>query len=348
MKREQPGIIKVKTSHSHTSSVYTGEKLENVSAYLPEAKLVVITDRNVHKFYREYFPGAEPVVLPPGEKTKSPRTMKRLYAELISRGVDRSTFILGIGGGVVCDITGFAASTYMRGCKFGFVSTSLLSQVDASTGGKNGINFSGAKNIVGVFSQPEFVICDVALLKTLPEREFRGGLGELLKHGLLAGGGLFRFIEENYKALLSRDENALRHAVRESVKFKAGVVERDERETGLRRILNLGHTIGHAVESTTGLTHGEAVVSGIEQTVRWCVAQSLMKEDEFSRILKLIENLGLRRSVRINRKKALRKIEHDKKRDGEIINYVFLEGIGKPVVKKIKITDAAAILREKI
>ena len=182
---------------SGTSTILVGEQLRNLAAHLPAVKVVIITDRNVERYYADRFPPAAVISLAPGEASKSLATVETIYGRLLELEADRTSFIVGIGGGVVCDIAGFAAATFMRGLRCGYVATSLLAQVDASVGGKNGVNFGGYKNLVGTFSQPQFVICDPLLLKTLPEKEILCGLAEVVKHALIRDADLFGYLEKN-------------------------------------------------------------------------------------------------------------------------------------------------------
>ena len=173
------------------SNIYIGESLQNVEEYLPKGKTIIITDENVKNHYLSDFPDCPVITISTGESIKTLATVESIYRQLINLDVDRQTFILAIGGGIVCDIAGFVASTFQRGLRFGFVSTSLLSQVDASVGGKNGVNFDSYKNMVGVFMQPEFVICDIKLLNTLPKEEVANGFAEIVKHALIEDYSMF-------------------------------------------------------------------------------------------------------------------------------------------------------------
>ena len=181
------------------SKIVIGESLGNLSEYIPAPKMAIITDTHVRNYYYKNFPDCEVIEIGTGEKIKNLDTVQTIYRKLLEIEADRSSFIVGIGGGIVCDITGFVASTYLRGVKFGFVPSTLLSQVDAAVGGKNGVNFGGYKNIVGVFNQPEFVICDLNLLKTLPEREILCGYAEIVKHAAIGDDALFLYLEDHYK-----------------------------------------------------------------------------------------------------------------------------------------------------
>jgi len=187
------------------SEIYFNLSLEQLKEKIKPEETVIITDKNVHKLYGERFPECPVIVLPSGEKEKSFSTIESIIERLLQLEVDRSHFLLGIGGGVVCDITGFVASIYMRGIQFGFVSTSLLSQIDASTGGKNGVNIGGFKNVAGCFNQPSFVVCDPKLLITLPHEEYLSGLGELVKYALIKDKQLFELLENNIGLINNRD-----------------------------------------------------------------------------------------------------------------------------------------------
>ena len=220
------------------SVILIGEQLENLPKYLPVKMPIVITDTEVKRQWGHLFPPGAVFTIDTGEDVKTLDTVSALYDKLLGLGADRSSFIVGIGGGIVCDIAGFVASTYMRGIRFGFVSTTLLSQVDASVGGKNGVNFGGYKNIVGVFNQPEFVICDQKLLKTLPDREFQYGFAEIVKHGAIADEELFVYLEQNWSRALAHDPEVIERLVYDSVIIKSTIVKRDATEQGDRRKLN--------------------------------------------------------------------------------------------------------------
>jgi 3-dehydroquinate synthase len=234
---------------SGSSQLLVGESIDNLSRYIEPLRTIIITDKTVQGLYQDRFPDCPVIAMDQGEKIKTLETVKDLYGRLVELEADRSAFILAIGGGIVCDVAGFVASTYMRGIHFGFVSTTLLAQVDASVGGKNGVNFGGYKNMVGVFNQPEFVVCDLAMLKTLPVREILCGYAEIIKHGAIADARMLDFLETHRDAALDLDQAIVAFLVYRSVEIKAGVVTRDERERGERRKLNFGHTFGHAIES---------------------------------------------------------------------------------------------------
>ena len=326
------------------SQIFFGESLENVSDYLP-SKVVILTDQNVLRLYGHLFPKHPIVVVEPGEDSKSLDTLHYVYESLIQFQVDRSFFLLGIGGGVICDLAGFAASTFMRGIPFGFVSTTLLSQVDASLGGKNGINVSGIKNLIGVFNQPRFVICDFKLLKTLPPEEIRSGFGELLKAALIQDPALFSDMESLGKEMFHLDSELLKNLVYRSVSVKKNIVELDEREAGMRRLLNYGHTFGHPIEMIHGITHGEAICHGMLIANHIAVEEGILDLPEALRITKVIDDLGLVGEKVLNKTEILREIRSDKKREQDQIHFVLLECIGRSRLWTCDMTQLDRYLR---
>jgi 3-dehydroquinate synthase len=234
--------------------------------------------------------------LPDGEQYKNGATLNQIYDALVDAALDRGSFIVALGGGVIGDMAGFAAASYLRGIPFVQVPTTLLSQVDSSVGGKTGINHPRGKNLIGAFYQPRAVLIDVATLDTLPDREYRAGLGEIVKYGAVLDPDFFSFLEENSQLLLSRDKEALIRAVARSCSIKGHVVEQDEREGGVRAVLNYGHTLGHAVETLTGYTrylHGEAVAIGMVQAARISQHHGYCSEADRHRIESLIAALEL-------------------------------------------------------
>lgn len=236
------------------------------------------------------------ILIPDGEKYKNLGSMELIYKELLTARLDRRSVLLALGGGVIGDITGFAASTYMRGIDFIQVPTTLLAQVDSSVGGKTGVNHALGKNMIGAFWQPRLVWVDLDTLASLPRRELLAGLAEVIKYGVIWDEGLFRFLERNRDRILGLDRAALAHIIGRSCRIKAEVVSRDERESGLRAILNFGHTIGHAVETVTGYRrylHGEAVAIGMYQEALLGRGLGLIGEAETERIRRLIESYGL-------------------------------------------------------
>jgi 3-dehydroquinate synthase len=330
--------ITIKTDTAE-SNIFIGEKLKNLSSYIPENKVVIITDQNIIKHYKDLIPDLPTVIIGQGEKIKTLDTINMIFEKFLKFEVDRSWYVLVIGGGIVCDIAGFAASIYMRGLNFGFVSTTLLSQVDASVGGKNGVNFKGYKNMVGVFNQPEFVMCDLNMLKTLERMEFLSGFAEIVKAAVIKNNNLFTYLENNYKKALDYNIDVLKKIVYESVFIKSEVVKKDEKEKGERRKLNFGHTFAHSFEKHLGITHGQAVSIGMVLAASLSQKYGLIEESDVTRIKNLLINLSLPVKTDFNSNKILSGIKKDKKREGEHIHLVLLNKIGNAVIRKVTIQE---------
>ena len=321
------------------SEILVGERWDAVSGLLPEKGVIIITDDNVSRLYGDKFPKIPVFSLSPGEESKKLEVIEYLAEQLLLAGIDRSGFVLAVGGGVVCDIAGFLASVYMRGIRCGYVSSTLLSQVDASTGGKNGVNLGGTKNIIGTIRQPEFVICDPEMLQTLPEHDYLSGLAELIKTAVIGDKELFDLIEKSFEKIMSRDTDLLAILVAKSVRFKGLVVSEDEKETGLRRILNFGHTFGHAIEMQKGVRHGFAVASGMVLATEFSFKRRYINLVEKQRIIRLLERFKLLTELDLTGNQMEELVLHDKKKTGTEIHFVFTQGIGKAIVEKIPVDD---------
>lgn len=319
-------IVKI----SDNSTLYIGRVADLLDSVLPKGRVIVITDVNIDRLYPDLVHRYEHIVIGSGEAIKSLHTVEMIYDRLRAMGADRSTFLLGIGGGIVTDIAGFVAATYMRGVEFGFISTSLLGQVDASIGGKNGVNVADYKNMVGTFLQPRFVISDVEMLRTLPRREFRAGMAEAVKSAIVGDAELFAHIEEHAGDALYSDVELLKRVVYGSVAVKSAIVAEDEREAGRRRVLNLGHTIAHAIEkSTHELNHGEAVAVGISMISHASVRMGIMVEECAERIDAVLQRLGFELRLPIPLSAVLREVRYDKKKRDNILRVVIPESIGR-------------------
>jgi 3-dehydroquinate synthase len=308
-------------------------------------RCAIVTDTNVgRKFAKPVYEslvkaGFEPVLItvPAGETAKSLKSVHSCYDQLAAHRLERKSFIVALGGGVVGDLAGFVAATYLRGIDFVQVPTTLLAQVDSSVGGKTGVNLRAGKNLVGAFYQPRLVLCDLDTLRTLPEREFRAGLAEVIKYGIIADANLFEQLERDLPKLLKRDPETLAAVVARCCEIKAEVVGQDETESGLRAILNFGHTIGHAIENSSGygkFLHGEAISIG--QVVAAKLSQEILglSESDDGRIENLFVRAGLPVKIKLNmaqRKKLFAAMKLDKKVSGGEIKFVLVEKIGKVV-----------------
>lgn len=336
--------IIIRTQNSD-SEIRVGEEWQKVSELLPDRGVVIITDENVSRLYKDDFPSFPVLTVPAGEESKTIRMVSDLGTRLLEAGIDRSGFILAIGGGVVCDLAGFLAAVYMRGIGCGYVSTTLLSQVDASTGGKNGVNLGGVKNIIGTIRQPEFVICDPGMLATLPEDEFLSGLAELIKTAIIGDKGLFDLIEQHKDDILERNSELLEILISRAVRFKAAVVSEDETEKGLRRILNFGHTFGHAIEMERKLKHGFAVAAGMELAACYSFENGICNREDMERIINILRLFNLTDHITIPAENMQKLIMHDKKKSGDEINFVFTCGPGNAVVRKVPATETIDFYR---
>lgn len=331
------------------SKVVVGDAMPLLEGLLEGRRPVIITDPNIAKAYPGLTERYPHVIIGLGETHKTLETVGDIYRELLALGVDRGSYLVGIGGGIVTDITGFVASTYMRGVAgFGFVATSLLAQVDASVGGKNGVNLDGYKNIVGVFNQPDFVLCDQGMLATLPERELRAGLAEVIKCGLIRDKALFELFENHTFESFTGDAALLHRAIVASVELKAAVVAADETEQGERKLLNLGHTFAHAVEKCTGrYLHGEAVGIGLCIAAGLSHKLGLLTVSEKERIIAVVAAMGLPVSVAadtgVTPAQLLAAVASDKKREAAQIDFVLMEGIGKAVRRRMQLTKLDAL-----
>lgn len=317
------------------SIILIGARLGELKGLVSGNKVAIITDTNVRHHYIGKFPPWEVIEIGVGEKHKTLDTVRYIYGRLSELELDRFSFIVGIGGGMVCDVAGFAASTYLRGIRFGFVPSTLLAQVDAGVGGKTGVNFDGYKNVVGLFSQPDFVLCDTEFLKTLPHKEILCGLAEVVKHAAIGDPVLFSYLEEHCRNMFKPASWVMEKIVHDSLLIKLAVVNRDEREEGERRKLNFGHTLGHAIEKATGASHGDAVSVGMVAASLLSENKGYLSREDRERIENLLRKLRLPTRFRFNRKEVLEALRKDKKRYGEGVDFVFLEGIGRAVVEKI-------------
>jgi 3-dehydroquinate synthase len=328
----------------HGSRILIGEAAANVHKYLPPACVVVITDSNVRRHYGALCGAFPTITIEAGEPHKTLATIDYITSELVRLEADRKTFILGVGGGIVCDVAGFAASVFMRGLPFGFVSTSLLSQVDASVGGKNGVNYRGYKNMLGVFAQPQLVICDPLSMATLPQKEFVAGFAEIVKAAMIANATLFDYIEKNAEKALRKDPQTLEQLVYKSVKIKADIVAVDEREQGERRKLNLGHTFAHAIEKNTTLTHGEAVSVGLCKASQVAVTLGLMSAVELQRVENVLQRLALPTTVNIPGAALYAAMRKDKKKSGDAIHLVLPVGIGRCEIREVSLATLSSLV----
>jgi len=320
------------------SQIYVGRKMDELDQMIPP-NAIIITDRNVDAIYGRLWEKRHKIVIGMGEKNKTLATIDYIFSRLLDFGVDRSGFLVGVGGGIVCDIAGFAASTYLRGINFAFVPTTLLAQVDAAIGGKNGVNFKGFKNMIGTFNQPEFILSDPFALQTLPSEELHNGFAEIIKHALIADAGLFGFLQDHSSALLDLQPEAINHLIVRSVEIKSAIVNRDEREKGERRKLNLGHTFGHAIEKVAGISHGKAVSIGMVMASKIALQKGYITQGQLSEIVALLQRVGLPVEIPVGATDLIDAIYMDKKRENDFVHFILPKGIGQVLIEKITIHE---------
>jgi 3-dehydroquinate synthase len=325
---------------------YLGDSIDNLHEYVSPDRVVIIMDENVERLHGSKLSAWKKLVVTSGEAAKEINVFTELIEGLTKLEADRKTMLIGIGGGVVTDLTGFAASVYMRGAPFAFVPTTLLAQVDASIGGKNGINFRQYKNMLGTIRQPEFILFDYQLLSTLPEEEWISGLAEVIKYGCIMDADLFHYLEENRIAILNREQQAVSLLIGKCVKHKSDIVKADEFEMNQRRWLNFGHTIGHPVEKLEKIAHGKAVSIGMVAAAKLSEKMVHLDNKSTARLIRLLNDYHLPVIITCSREEIYNLFKLDKKREKDFIHFVLLEQLGKAVIKPVLLDDLKTMLFE--
>jgi 3-dehydroquinate synthase len=305
---------------------------------------ILITDENIFAKQSEKFTGWKTIVIKAGEAYKNQQAVDEIINQLIEMNADRQSFIIGVGGGVVTDIAGYAASVYMRGIKFAFAPTSILGMVDASIGGKNGVDVGVYKNLVGVIRHPEFLLYDFSFLETLPEEEWINGFAEIIKHACIRDENMFHLLEEKNLQDFKFSKENIGRLIEQNVDIKYNVVASDEYETGERKLLNFGHTIGHAIENTAKLPHGSAVSIGMVAACLISEKINGFSKDGTESVKRLISKYNLPIAFDIDKEKTWDILLHDKKKSGTDMNFVVLDEIGKASIKKIPLTHLHEII----
>jgi len=325
---------RVAFKNSHTD-IYFDTSLVLLDSIVNKEKTVVITDENIYSCLSQKLQGYKVIRIQPGEEHKTQATIDKIINELLDMDVDKSYYLVGLGGGVVTDITGFVASVYKRGIGFGYVPTTLLGMVDAAVGGKNGIDVGIYKNVLGTISQPAFLLYDYNLLKTLPEQEWINGFAEIIKHAVILDAKLFETLENHVVDDYRKNHVLLGQLIQKNVEIKLSIVTEDENEMGRRKLLNFGHTFGHAIENIYKLPHGFAVAIGMVIAAYISEKQTGFKKS--SRLVRLIRDYKLPAYMEVDFEKAIENMRADKKRINNKIHFILLEKIGKSVVKEMDI-----------
>ena len=326
-----------KTVRFSNSSVdyYFAEGFSTLGQIVDTSNAIIITDENIFSHHEKKFKGWNTIVLKPGEEYKVQSTVDAVIEQLIEMQADRKTTLIGVGGGVITDLTGYVASVYMRGIRFGFVPTTILAMVDASIGGKNGIDVGLYKNMVGVIRQPSFILHDLVFLNSLPENEWRNGFAEIIKHACIKNANMFKELEANNLKVYQRKKTLLCELIQKNALLKTKVVQADEFEKGERKLLNFGHTLGHALENQYELSHGEAISIGM--TYASVLSSKMAGFENEERLIGLLEKYGLPTFAQFDKDKAISILKMDKKRNKESIDFILLEKIGKAVIQPIPI-----------
>ncbi|MGH2552902.1 MAG: 3-dehydroquinate synthase [Chitinophagaceae bacterium] len=307
------------------------------------ASTILITDENVYKAHVNRFKTWNAIILKPGEEFKVQETVDAVIDKLIEMNADRSTTLVGVGGGVISDITGYVASVFMRGLKFGFVPTTVLSMVDASIGGKNGIDVGMYKNMVGTIRQPAFILDDMRFLNTLPQLEWENGFAEIIKHASIKDAKMFDALEKRSLKFYQAKRKSIYQLVRQNAALKSKIVLSDEFEKGDRKLLNFGHTLGHALEMQYELLHGQAISIGMTYACK--ISEQLCSFNQTDRVVSLLEKYNLPTYSTFDKQKIFNMLKMDKKRERKEMNYVLLEKIGKGVVKSISMKQLEKIIQ---
>lgn len=333
------------TTTSGKTDIAVGEQLSDGLTGLDTAPVLLI-DENVLRQHNDLFNKFRCIPVPSGESHKTLGTVENIYRELVRLEADRSSLIVGIGGGLATDVAGFVAATYLREVNFGFISTTLLGQVDASIGGKNGVNLDGYKNMVGTIRQPSFVWCDLSLLDTLSRKEYVSGIAEVIKYGAIRNEDFLHYLEERMPAILELDKGTLEEVVTSSIHVKVDIVQQDEKESDLRRLLNFGHTLGHAIERKKQVLHGEAVAVGMIMAARFSNSLGLLDAAGVDLIERLVAAAGLPTGYELDPEELYLNIRKDKKKRGDQIHFILLERLGRAVVRKIPLHELKPILHD--
>ncbi|HSB94420.1 MAG TPA: 3-dehydroquinate synthase [Flavitalea sp.] len=323
---------------------YFDASFADIDLLIPKEQQIYITDENIFQSLSSKFKGRKLITVPAGEAYKNQSTVDSIILQLMELGADRQSFLIGIGGGVVTDLTGYVATVYMRGVQFGFVPTTVLAMVDASIGGKNGVDVGAYKNLVGTIQQPAFLLYDVSLLKTLPIEEWVNGFAEIIKHAAIRDAKMFAELEAGTFAKYRRDKTSMSALIRRNALLKSKVVQEDEFEKSIRRLLNFGHTIGHAIETNNKLSHGHAVAIGMVEAAK--LSAELKKFRDAGRLTALIDRYGLPTEAYYDKVQAVEMLRMDKKKVKSSMNFVLLEKIGKAVVEPIPLDTLEELIKQ--
>jgi 3-dehydroquinate synthase len=329
-----------------TVTCYFDADFASIKDLAKGADIIVITDEDIFDQHQKRLSAFPVIKFSAGEAYKNQATVDYVIGELVKLGAQKNTFLIAVGGGVVTDITGYIASVYMRGIKFGLVPTSILAMVDAAIGGKNGIDVGVYKNMVGTITQPEFIFYDYTFLETLPVKEWINGFAEVIKHACIKDELLFKVLEKYSLHDYQADRTLIADLIEKNVAIKTSVVTNDEFEKGERKLLNFGHTIGHAIENLHGMPHGHAVSIGMVAACNLSVQLNGFHADEAAKIVRLLARYHLPVDVETDHSKVFEVLKMDKKRQGDGVQFILLHQIGKAEIKYISLTELEKHFKE--
>ncbi len=327
---------------SSSTAFYFDSKISQLKNIVDQKTAVIITDENVFNAHSGKFKNWNTIVLKPGEEYKVQLTADTIIDQLIELKADRKTVLIGVGGGVITDLTGYVASIFMRGIPFGFVPTTVLAMVDASIGGKNGVDVGVYKNLVGTICQPQFILHDHNFLSSLPINEWRNGFAEIIKHACIKDATMFRELKVNSIEVYQKKKKSFAELVRRNAILKIKVIQRDEFEQGERKLLNFGHTLGHALENQYELSHGQAISIGMTYAAK--ISEQLYGFKQANSVIDLLEQYELPTFAAFDNKKVFEVLKLDKKRERSQISFILLERIGKGTIKQLPLNQLEKII----
>ena len=325
-------------------SYYINADFAYLEKLVSKEQAVIVTDENIFSKHQKKFKGWKTILIKAGEQFKIQVTADNIIQQLIDAGADRKTTLIGVGGGVITDITGYVAGVFMRGIKCGFVPTSVLAMVDAAIGGKNGIDVGLYKNMVGLIRQPAFLLYDFSLLKSLPKEEWVNGFAEVIKHACIKDAPMFTLLEQNKLSFFQKDFTALAKLIQRNALIKTKVVISDEFEKGERKLLNFGHTLGHAIENLYHIPHGHAVSIGMGVACKFSETITGFKGTD--RVVNVLKQYGLPPQFEFDKAETFRILKSDKKKDNQSINYILLNKIGRASIVSLPFTEIETLINQ--
>lgn len=323
---------------------YINADFDYLEKLVSKEQAVIVTDENIFAKHHKKLKGWKTIVIAAGEQMKVQATVDHIIQQLIDLGADRKTTLVGVGGGVMTDITGYVAGIFMRGIKCGFVPTSVLAMADAAIGGKNGIDVGLYKNMVGLIRQPAFLLYDFSLLKSLPQKEWINGFAEVIKHACIKNAHMFTLLEKNKLSYFQKDVTALAKLIEHNALIKTKIVLNDEFENGERKLLNFGHTLGHAIENLYHIPHGHAVSIGMGAACK--ISEQVTGFKDTNRVVNVLKQYGLPPQLNFDKAETFRILKSDKKKDKQSIDYILLNKIGKGTIVSLPFTEIENLINK--